>query len=224
MNSDMNDIVGIFFELWAFFIPFLLALVVHEYCHGLVANRLGDPTARLMGRLTLNPMAHADLIGTVILPIAAVLFNAPFFGWAKPVPVNSRNLKHEKRDMFLIAAAGPASNVVMAFIGGFALVLCIRLLPNEAELVAMMQNFIEINVALAVFNLIPVHPLDGGKILAFFISDRANRRMEELQPFFNIALILVFISGAFSSILGPPIFFGERLVVSVASHVLGAAI
>src|SRR5580658_5489953 len=99
------------------FIPFLFALCVHEYAHGFVANKLGDPTAKMMGRLTLNPMAHADPIGTVVLPVMAILFGAPFFGWAKPVPVNSRNLKHEKRDMCWIAAAGPGSNVIMAFIG-----------------------------------------------------------------------------------------------------------
>src|SRR3954469_19503462 len=96
-----------------YFIPFLLALCAHEYAHGWVANKLGDPTARLMGRLTLNPLAHADIIGTFMLPILAIITGGPFFGWAKPVPVNDRNLKNRRLGMFWVALAGPASNMIL---------------------------------------------------------------------------------------------------------------
>src|ERR1700678_4514201 len=99
------------------FIPFLFALCAHEFSHGWVANKLGDPTARLMGRLTLNPMAHADPFGTILLPLLAIFFHTPFFGWAKPVPVNSRNLKNERVGLFWIALAGPGSNMIMALLG-----------------------------------------------------------------------------------------------------------
>ena len=149
-----NDLTSIAFKTIIVLIPFLLALSFHEYAHGWVANKLGDPTAKLMGRLTLNPFAHADPIGTFILPILAISTGGPFFGWAKPVPVNARNLKNEKVGMFWVALAGPASNILLAFLGTVVLALAIKFFPS-AELTKataeVAKFFVLINLSLAFF-------------------------------------------------------------------------
>lgn len=222
-GERMNDITGTFLQVWLFFIPFLLALCVHEYCHGWVANKLGDPTARLMGRLTLNPMAHADPLGTIALPLMALFFHLPFFGWAKPVPVNSRNLKNEKRDLFWISLAGPGSNVIMALIGALFQAGWKRFLPLTSwDLIKTFTDiFIEINLVLAIFNLIPIHPLDGGKIFAIFFPDNVNRKLEELQPILNLVLIVLFVMGILSKVLFPPVMYGHGALLDLSYRLFG---
>lgn len=190
-----------------YFIPMLLALCVHEYSHGWMARQKGDRTAEIMGRLTLNPFAHADPIGTFLLPLMALAFHFPSFGWAKPVPVNERNLRDPKNDMFWVALAGPASNLIMAFISVFVIVFVgsREALASEytPAILKISQSFVLINLYLCVFNLIPVHPLDGGKILGRFLPASWNHWLEMNQNHLNIAMLVVFIMGGFKYLFYP---------------------
>ncbi len=202
-QADLIEIVG---KLAGTFIPFLFALSFHEFAHAWVAKKRGDNTAELLGRLTLNPFSHADLIGTFVLPIMGILSGWAMFGWAKPVPVNPRNLKNPRNDMFWVAAAGPLSNILLALIGGIVLILISRTMQASETTMAMgemLTFFIFINVLLALFNLIPLHPLDGGKILERFVPAEFNRFLEENQTTLNIILIGFFIIGGFHFLAEP---------------------
>lgn len=208
-------------EAIIFFIPFLFSLCFHEYAHGWVARLRGDRTAEMMGRLTLNPVAHADMIGTVILPLMAVISQIPMFGWAKPVPVNPRNLKTPKNDMFLVALAGPMSNVflalvatlVLGLIGGFAPSTLVKADGAGPSIVfELAKGFIYINMILAVFNLIPLHPLDGGKVLARFLPDRINDQLENAQMASSVILLMLFFMGALQYVLQPALAVGTYLI------------
>lgn len=203
------------------FIPFLFALCVHEFAHGWVANKLGDPTAKLMGRLTLNPMAHADLLGTIILPLVGMVTGVPLIGWAKPVPVNARNLRNQKTGMFWVASAGPGSNLTMAMIGAFGFVLSFKYAGGHGFFFDLSKNFIVINLALAFFNLIPLHPLDGAKIFEIFFPASVNRKLEELQMYSGILLLVLFMTGFLGRVLGfviEPTFYA---MITVAARVVG---
>jgi len=171
-----------------FAIPLVFAITIHEVAHGWVANRLGDPTARMMGRLTLNPIKHIDPLGTIIIPVALIVLNAGFvFGWAKPVPVTKENLKRPRRDMALVAAAGPITNVIMALIWAAIAKLGIALIAAKyiagIPLVAMGRFGIIINLVLAVLNLIPLPPLDGSRIADSFLRGKASHYYNMLEPF-----------------------------------------
>jgi Zn-dependent protease len=193
------DILGSAVKVGLFFIPFLFALCFHEFAHGFIAKLRGDNTAEIMGRLTLNPLAHIDWIGTVGLPILAILTGLPLFGWAKPVPVNPRNLKDPKNDMFWVALAGPLSNILLFILGlgVFAILLHIVHLPFSSPLWEMLKMFLYINLILAFFNLLPLHPLDGGKIVERFIPFTWNRWLEDHQAQLNMALLGLIMLGAF---------------------------
>ena len=204
-------------EVFIFFVPFLFSLCFHEFAHGWVAQKKGDNTAELMGRVTMNPMAHIDWLGTVILPIAAIALHLPLFGWAKPVPVNPTNLKNRKNDLFWIAAAGPLSNILLFVVGlGVASAVyntgLLQSLPQgQGDLYKkMLTMFLILNLFLAFFNMIPVHPLDGGKVLARFLSPSANRWLENNQQTLNMILIAMFVLGFFSY-LSKPVFFVLQL-------------
>lgn len=176
-----------------FFPIFLFSICFHEMAHAYMAKWKGDNTAEMMGRLTLNPFAHADLIGTVVFPIFGIL-SGFFFGWAKPVPINERNLKNPKKDVFWIALAGPASNVLLAFIAALFIGLLKKFFfqfPIERTLSEMGGILISTNLSLAVFNAIPMHPLDGGKIVARFIPSQWDRWLEENQFILFIALMVM---------------------------------
>lgn len=177
----------------------LLAVTVHEVAHGWVADRLGDPTARLAGRLTLNPVPHID-------PLGALAFVLAGFGWARPVPVNARNLRRPIRDMAWVAAAGPLSNFLTAFVGLVLLVLVSRFVesPFVARPVTGMLRFVyTFNLGLAIFNLIPLPPLDGGHFLPYFFPRRSWPLLARLQQYGPLILLLLVFSGATRYIVGP---------------------
>ncbi len=182
-----------------FFIPFLFSLCFHEFAHGFVAKLRGDNTAEIMGRLTMNPLAHVDWIGTVALPIVAIIYGLPLFGWAKPVPVNPRNLKDVKNDMFWVALAGPASNILLFVVGLVAFVLMVQVfeVPANSPMYRLLDGFLFLNLILAFFNLLPMHPLDGGKIVQRFIPYNWNRWLEDHQMHLNMALVLLVVTGGF---------------------------
>ncbi|MCB0412080.1 MAG: site-2 protease family protein [Bdellovibrionales bacterium] len=200
------------------FFTFLFSLCFHEFAHGWMARRKGDRTAEMMGRLTLNPMVHIDWIGTVVLPLFALFGGFPFFGWAKPVPVNSRNLSHPRQDMFWIAFAGPLSNMLLAICGTIFIFLIVALGSGWSEapsLIEIAKYFILINMFLAAFNLLPLHPLDGGKVLARFLPVRWNQALEDFQQYAMIVLVLIFVAGAFKY-LAAPVFWISQKLVSIA--------
>lgn len=213
------DIVEIGGKLALFYIPFLLALCFHEYAHGQVAKWRGDSTAERLGRLTLNPLAHADLIGTFILPVSAIIFGIPlFFGWAKPVPVDSRNLKNIRTDMFWIALAGPASNVLLAIIAAGLIFLSNRLSILGSYTHAthtILEMFILTNLFLAIFNILPLHPLDGGKVLARFLPASINYKLEQNEHMTSWILMFLMLSGALS-ILRQPVYFLFQILMNFA--------
>ncbi len=211
------DLVEIGGKLALFYVPFLFALCFHEYAHGQVAKWCGDNTAEQMGRLTLNPMVHADLIGTFILPISAIVFGIPiFFGWAKPVPVNSRNLKNVRTDMFWIALAGPLSNILLAVVATLFMFLAYRygFLGGYAHPVhTLLEMFVLTNLFLALFNLIPLHPLDGGKVLARFLPASINYKLEQNQQLTSFILLGLVMTGMLS-VLRIPVFFVFNYLMS----------
>ena len=158
------------FQIAVWVVPLVIAIVFHEVAHGLVAKRLGDTTAEERGRLTLNPFKHVDPFGTVILPLILAISHAPVFGWAKPVPVNYARLRHPRRDMVLVALAGPGMNLLLALLGAIilAVTLSVSSNPNSATTVLIAGNalnFVLINIFLGVFNLLPVPPFDGGHVV-----------------------------------------------------------
>jgi len=203
-------------SVWA--LPVLAAIILHEIAHGIVAYRLGDPTAARMGRLTLNPLPHIDPVGTVLLPLMLVVAHAPFlFGYARPVPVNFGNLRHPKRDMIYVAAAGPLTNIILAVASAvfFKQLLQLRL-PAEGALsavliatltpIAMMaRNSVIINVVLAVFNLLPILPLDGGRVLAGFLPRAQAIAFARLEPFGFLIVIVLLATNVLDNVIGPVI-------------------
>ena len=177
----------------------LLAVTIHEVSHGLVADRLGDPTARRQGRLTLNPLPHLD-------PLGALAFVLAGFGWAKPVPVNAYNLKHPMRDMALVAAAGPLSNFVVAFLGLLALVLIEPHMdtPFLANPVLGVLRYVYLfNLGLGIFNLIPLPPLDGGHFLPYIFPRGSWTLLHQLEQYGPVILILLVMTGATRFIMNP---------------------
>lgn len=192
-NMHSPDISFILAKIAAFFPIFLFSICFHEFAHGLAAKWRGDNTAEVAGRLTLNPFAHGDLFGTVIFPIMGVVTGF-FFGWAKPVPINERNLKNPRNDLFWIALAGPASNVLLAFIMAIFLGFVDKFMitmPLRKTIFDLGQIFMVTNLSLAVFNALPLHPLDGGKIIARFIPNSLDRWLEENQLMLFIFLMIV---------------------------------
>lgn len=180
-------------------IPTLFAIVVHEVAHGWVAFRLGDDTAYLMGRLTLNPLKHIDPIGTILVPLVLILTVGFAFGWAKPVPVNFSRLRNPRRDTALVAVAGPASNLLMAICWA-VIVKLVSLLPANMTALALPLIYMGmfgmiINTILMVFNLIPIPPTDGGRIAISLLPPRLGYQLSRLEPYGLVIILLLLVSG-----------------------------
>lgn len=177
------ELESTFITLLVTFGIFFISLSVHEFAHAYVSFKLGDPTAKFDGRLTLNPLAHIDPIGTVIVPIFLTLSGLPAFGWAKPVYVNIYNFKNPARDNFVTAIAGPVSNFLVAFLAAFAM----KIFPQST----ILGLFVMLNVVLGVFNLLPIPPLDGSKVWHLLLSDEVYFTLERFGPIILIFVILI---------------------------------
>jgi len=201
-------------------IPVLFAITLHEVSHGWVARLFGDRTAELLGRLTLNPLKHIDPVGSVVVPLALTLLNLPAFGWARPVPVNGRNLRNPKRDMIFVAVAGPISNVVMAsfWTVAFALALHLRApVPGVQQfLLSMAQIGISFNVLLAVFNLMPIPPLDGGRVLRGVLPEALGRKLDAVEPYGLILVMGLLALGVLGRFVWPLVQAVSAVFLSIA--------
>jgi len=190
-------------------IIFFFAVVIHEYSHGWVAYKLGDPTAKYAGRLTLNPLVHIDPVGTLVLPLLLRIMGSPIiFGWAKPVPVNFRNLKNPKRDMIWVALAGPIANFVLAAI----LSLFLKTITSFA-LYQIIELGILINLVLAVFNLMPIPPLDGSRILTGLLPREQSILYNKIEPYGFLIIIFLLSMGLFNRLILP--------IVKILANFLG---
>jgi Zn-dependent protease len=215
-----------FFKLSVMLVPGMLAIVCHEVSHGFVAWRYGDPTARMLGRLTLNPLKHIDIVGTLMIFFIGI-------GWAKPVPVTFENLRNPKRDMIWVAAAGPITNIILATVSAFllrGLVAIDNMAVAESPLamlteplVLMLAFSVYINLLLAIFNMIPVPPLDGGRVLVGLLPHRQAMAWSRIEPYgMVIIIVLVFFTNIFSYVISPILNIAVHLVAgSQSGLVLG---
>ncbi len=197
-------------------IPVIFAITVHEVAHGWVASKLGDQTARLMGRLTLNPFKHIDPVGTILVPIVMLIFTPFLLGWAKPVPVDWRNLRKPRHDMAWVAVAGPAANLLMLIF--WTLLLKLMLISGVAEqnyalpFVAMSMAGIFINITLMVLNLIPIPPLDGSRIVSALLPVRLSIMYNRLEAYGMMIVLLLMFTGILSNLFMPVVFRLQRLI------------
>ena len=217
MNTDT------FYQIATWLVPLIIAIVFHEVAHGLVARRLGDPTAAQMGRLTLNPIRHVDPFGTIILPMLLALAHAPIFGWAKPVPVNYQRLRNPRRDMVLVALAGPGMNLLLAVIGTVIVGATIWASAGVASPAALFIaqnsiNFVLINIFLAIFNLIPLPPFDGGHVVQGLLPPRAAVSFGKIGRYSLLVLIFLLLV---LPMLSPSADVVRRVVSPIVNGIAG---
>jgi Zn-dependent protease len=190
-------------------VPVIFAIILHEVMHGVVARMLGDDTAARAGRLTLNPLPHIDLFGTIILPALLAFLHLPIFGYAKPVPVDFTRLRNPRRGMMIVAAAGPLTNFALAIISAIALKLVTPNLMGPLghqlwlPLALMLKASVAINIILAVFNLFPLLPLDGGRVLTGLLPLRAARSFAKLEPYGFLILLLLLYTDSVEAVINP---------------------
>lgn len=205
------DFPGVVRQIAISAVPILIAITFHEVAHGLVAYKLGDRTAKAMGRLTLNPLAHIDPFGTILMPVLLLIFTQGqmVFGYAKPVPINPYNFKDPKRDMAISAAAGPITNILLAIAS--LLIIKLILLPASGllpksitlPLFLMLRSSIMINIVLAAFNLIPVPPLDGGRVLVGLLPHRQAVTLSRIEPYGMLIIIILIATGMAGYFISP---------------------
>ena len=198
-------------------IPVLFAITFHEVAHGWMARNLGDRTAEMMGRLSPNPLKHIDPIGTVLVPLLLITFTGFAFGWAKPVPVATRNFKTPGRDMAVVAVAGPAANVAMALVWAVVLRFFIGGGTGPDQFIAAMALIgLQINVILAVFNMLPIPPLDGGRVLVGVLPPRQATAVSRLEPYGIPIVLVLIVSRVLTPVLTPMVQGVQRFVLNLA--------
>ncbi|MGD7035083.1 site-2 protease family protein [Methylotuvimicrobium buryatense] len=200
-------------------IPVVFAITVHEAAHGWVAKKYGDNTAKMLGRLTLNPLKHIDPVGTILLPGILLLTGTGFiFGWARPVPVDARNFKNPRQDMAIVALAGPVSNLLMAV--GWALIARVGVMINVEFMTLPMIYWgiagISINLVLALINLIPIPPLDGSRVVSGILPNRWAWQYNKLERYGFLILLLMLFTGTLNVLLGYPMFLAQNMFFSLA--------
>ena len=205
MSSDLSQLLIILSVL-------LFSLTIHEMAHAVTADWYGDPTARRLGRISLNPLVHLDLVGSLVLPLMAFYLGGFIFGWAKPVPVNTANLKNHRRDFLMISAAGPASNIILAVGASVLLSVVPGGLGASGGVAGGLATFgftlLQLNLLLAVFNMLPIPPLDGGNVLAGLLPETLAASYDRLvRPFGFLILIVLMATGWLYTFIGPPMSF-----------------
>ena len=214
----MHDFEGIVLSV----VPLALAIILHEVSHGWVAEKLGDPTARMLGRITLNPIPHIDPIGTIILPGILLLTGSPLlFGWAKPVPVNSENLRGGRRDMALVALSGPLCNLLLAVLSSIIFHLTFGGVMDSAGILdriivpvhVMAKDSVRFNLVLMVINLLPILPLDGGRIVAGLAPVHIAMAMQRMERYGMLIVLLLIASGIWSYVVWPVIYLFWRVLM-----------
>ena len=202
-----DDLSITLMRIFVWLVPVIYAITLHEVAHGAMAHYLGDTTARRAGRLSLNPLKHVDIIGSIVVPVFLFWFSGFVFGWAKPVPVNEANLGSPKRDMVLVAAAGPAANLLMSLFWALIMKLGYLLSASQPDagwlLVYMGAAGIFINTAVMVLNLLPLPPLDGGRILLGLLPQRYSRMLGRVEPWGFVILVLMIVTGLVAKIIWP---------------------
>lgn len=215
----MMDELSLMQRIAVWILPVVFAITVHEVAHGWVAKKYGDNTASMLGRLTLNPIKHIDLVGTIIIPgLLLLTFTGFVFGWAKPVPVDPRNFKNPRRGMAIVAMAGPVSNILMAL--GWALIVRIGTMIG-VEFISMPMIYmgiagISINLVLALINLLPIPPLDGSRVLTHFLPDRLAWQYNQLERYGFLIMLALLYTKVLNLILAYPMFIAQKAFFAIA--------
>jgi Zn-dependent protease len=213
------DLVGMMQKIALYAIPMIFAITLHEAAHGYIARHFGDFTAQQAGRISLNPLNHIDPMGTIAIPLLMLVMTtgAFVFGWAKPVPVNFGNLRHPKRDMLWVAAAGPGANLLMALAWALVLKLTFLVPTNyfSYPLQAMASGGVTINLVLMALNLIPIPPLDGGRIAVSLLPNRLAYRFAMIEPYGLIIVVALLLTHVLSVVIGPLVMLGRHLIYAL---------